>query len=63
MIKKYDVIIIGMGPSSIFCAYELITKNKYTDSNQDNIHVLKINTLFSILNQIPDIDLKTIIKI
>lgn len=24
MIKKYDVIIIGMGPSSIFCAYELI---------------------------------------
>ena len=41
---------------------ELITKNKYTDSNQDNIHVLKINTLFSILNQILDIDLKTIIK-
>ena len=23
----YDVIIIGMGPSSIFCAYELLEKN------------------------------------
>ena len=26
--KKYDVIIVGAGPSGIFCAYELITKNK-----------------------------------
>lgn len=26
---KYDVIIIGMGPSSIFCAYELIKLKKY----------------------------------
>lgn len=26
--KKYDVIIIGMGPSSIFCAYELIQLGK-----------------------------------
>ena len=26
--KKYDVIIIGAGPSGIFCAYELIQKNK-----------------------------------
>lgn len=25
---KYDVIAIGMGPSSIFLAYELIQKNK-----------------------------------
>ena len=26
--KKYDVIVIGMGPSSIFCAYELIQLGK-----------------------------------
>ena len=26
--KKYDVIIIGAGPSGIFCAYELIEKNQ-----------------------------------
>ena len=25
--KKYDVIIVGAGPSGIFCAYELIKKN------------------------------------
>ena len=25
--KKYDVIIVGAGPSGIFCAYELIQKN------------------------------------
>ena len=28
MAKKYDVIIIGAGPSGIFCAYELIKENK-----------------------------------
>lgn len=28
MQKKYDLIIVGMGPSSIFCAYELL-KNRY----------------------------------
>lgn len=28
MNKKYDVILIGMGPSSIFCAYELIQLGK-----------------------------------
>ena len=26
--KNYDVIIIGAGPSGIFCAYELIHANK-----------------------------------
>lgn len=25
--EKYDLIVIGMGPSSIFLAYELIQKN------------------------------------
>ena len=29
MSKKYDLIIVGMGPSSIFCAYELIQLKKY----------------------------------
>ena len=29
MSDKYDVIIVGMGPSSIFCAYELIQLKKY----------------------------------
>ena len=28
MKEKYDVIIVGMGPSSIFCAYELIQLKK-----------------------------------
>ena len=28
--KNYDVIIIGAGPSGIFCAYELIHANKPT---------------------------------
>lgn len=27
--KKYDLIIIGAGPSGVFCAYELIQKNKH----------------------------------
>ena len=26
--EKYDVIVVGMGPSSIFCAYEMIKLNK-----------------------------------
>lgn len=26
--KQYDLIIVGMGPSGIFCAYELIKNNK-----------------------------------
>ena len=26
--QKYDVIIVGMGPSSVFLAYELVKKNK-----------------------------------
>ena len=29
MQDKYDVIVVGMGPSSIFCAYELIQLKKY----------------------------------
>lgn len=29
MVDIYDVIIVGMGPSSIFCAYELIKLKKY----------------------------------
>ena len=29
MAEKYDVIVVGMGPSSIFCAYELIQLKKY----------------------------------
>lgn len=33
--KKYDVIIVGAGPSGIFCAYELINKSK-------NLNVLLI---------------------
>ena len=28
MINNYDVIIVGAGPSGIFCAYKLISKNK-----------------------------------
>ena len=28
MSKNYDLVVIGMGPSSIFLAYELIQKNK-----------------------------------
>ena len=28
MEKNYDVILVGAGPTGIFCAYELITKNK-----------------------------------
>ena len=27
MKNKYDIIIVGMGPSSIFCAYELLKLN------------------------------------
>ena len=29
MQDKYDVIVVGMGPSAIFCAYELIQLKKY----------------------------------
>ncbi len=28
MENKYDVIIIGAGPGGIFCAYELMDKNR-----------------------------------
>lgn len=26
--KKYDVIVVGMGPSSVFLAYELVKQGK-----------------------------------
>lgn len=29
MQERYDVIVVGMGPSAIFCAYELIQLKKY----------------------------------
>ena len=29
MQEKYDVIVVGMGPSAVFCAYELIQLKKY----------------------------------
>lgn len=29
MNKKYDLIIVGMGPGGVFCAYELIQKHKH----------------------------------
>ena len=29
MQEKYDVIVVGMGPSSVFCAYELVQLKKY----------------------------------
>ena len=29
MNEKYDVIVVGMGPSSVFCAYELVQLKKY----------------------------------
>ena len=29
MAEKYDIVVVGMGPSSIFCAYELIKLKKY----------------------------------
>ena len=29
MKEKYDVIVVGMGPSSVFCAYELVQLKKY----------------------------------
>ena len=38
---KYDVIIIGAGPSGIFCAYELIR------SNPERAGPLKIGTVQS----------------
>lgn len=41
---------------------ELITKNKYTTSKEDKIYVLKINTLLSLLSEINEIDIKTIIR-
>ncbi len=44
MNNKYDIIIIGAGPSGIFCAYELIKKNK-------NLKVLMIEKGRSIENR------------
>lgn len=29
MKEKYDVIVVGMGPSAVFCAYELVQLKKY----------------------------------
>ena len=29
MKEKYDVIVVGMGPSAVFCAYELVELKKY----------------------------------
>ena len=39
--KKYDVIIIGAGPSGIFCAYELIENNK-------NLNILMIEIALNV---------------
>ena len=33
--KRYDVIIIGAGPSGIFCAYELIRQKPGYESSDD----------------------------
>ena len=43
--KKYDVIIVGAGPSGIFCAYELIKNNK-------NLNILMIEKGNSIKKRI-----------
>ena len=37
MNKKYDVLIVGMGPSSIFTAYELIQLNRNKNSDRDRV--------------------------
>lgn len=42
---KYDVVIIGMGPSSVFCAYELLEQNS-------NLRILLIEKGHKIENRI-----------
>ena len=33
---KFDVIVVGMGPSAIFLAYELVKQGKKILSNREN---------------------------
>ena len=48
MDKKYDVIAIGMGPSSVFMAYELVQLKKYKKmlNSSPNIITNKVSDMY-----------------